>query len=626
MNKEQIRQTIGSLYNGRIGIVLRFLYPILSFGILDAWLRVLTRHIRAYSIWELAPNLFTVLWAVLFTAAITLIPSRRIARIVYGVVYYFYAIYAVVQYGSYLVLGKFLYVSDFFLASEGGAYASWVAGFITPSLIVQIVALLAVGVIGILLFPPKPASIKRRLTTNLIAVAVCVIGITQVPRLYGDANEQAQTGRNPAFEYQSFTNANFDLELTGLYQYLARDISIQIGRNFQDTDAIVETIDAFFAEKTEHAENDMTGLLEGKNVIVVMMESIDDWVITAEDTPTLYKMMGNSIQFTNLYTPQYSNGYTFNTEFAFNTGVYPYSNGNVAYTLLRNQFSNSIANRFAAAGYTANSYHEGEATYYNRGEIHHVLGYTKYHSYTDYTDQRVEVYDDRFLINTDTLYQDVVSGEPFFSFVISYSAHLPYTDDDWLAKHALAAYPQYDLQEDREINILRAKARLTDDMFAGLLERLEADGLLQDTVIVGYGDHYTYGLSDEDLEKIAAQTGNPIWENTPAFVYYTSFDTPVTVNKTMQITDLTPTLLNLFGLDVPKEIMGQDVFDENYTGFAIFPDNTWLTDTTYVKNGQLEWNNGMTDEEIAAMNAYVQQVYRVNDAILDVDYYRQKAE
>jgi hypothetical protein len=29
----------------------------------------------------------------------------------------------------------------------------------------------------------------------------------------------------------------------------------------------------------------------------------------------------------------------------------------------------------------------------------------------------------------------------------------------------------------------------------------------------------------------------------------------------------------------------------------------------------------MTEEEIAEMNSYVQTVYRVNDAILDSDYY-----
>ena len=80
--------------------------------------------------------------------------------------------------------------------------------------------------------------------------------------------------------------------------------------------------------------------------------------------------------------------------------------------------------------------------------------------------------------------------------------------------------------------------------------------------------------------------------------------------------------MNLFGIDVSTEIMGQDIFDENYVGYAIFPNGTWLTNSTYVKNGVVQWNYDMSKEEIAEMNAYVQQVYEINDAILDSDYYK----
>lgn len=213
-------------------------------------------------------------------------------------------------------------------------------------------------------------------------------------------------------------------------------------------------------------------------------------------------------------------------------------------------------------------------------------------------------------------------GEPFCSFVISYTPHLPYTDADPLAQTALELYPQYDVPEDREVAILRAKVRLTDDMFAGLLERLEADSLLEDTVIIGFGDHYAYGLSDHQrLQQLSEAAGSSILERTPAFIYCAGCDLSMEVDKVMQTTDLAPTIMNLFGLDVPKEIMGSDIFDENYKGHAIFANGSWLTGSAYVKNGVIEWNDGMSEDEVASMNAYVQQVYQVNDAILDADYY-----
>lgn len=366
----------------------------------------------------------------------------------------------------------------------------------------------------------------------------------------------------------------------------------------------------------------MTGVLAGKNVIIVMMETLDDWLISAEDTPTLYSMMTEGIAFSNMYTPQYSNGYTFNSEFAFNTSIYPYSNGNAAYTLHRNDFPYSIANMFGSAGYRVNSFHEGKTDYYNRGQMHVSLGYERYHSYQDYPQADVTVWDDRFLVKCDELYEKVVEGTPFCSFVISYTPHLPYTDEDELSRTALAQYPEYDVSEDREASILRAKARLTDDMFAGLLERLEADGILNDTVIIGFADHYAYGLTDhERLQQLSEEAGCSVLERTPAFVYCAGYDLAMDVEKVMQTTDLAPTIMNLFGLDVPRQIMGCDVFDENYAGYAVFTNGGWLTETTYVRDGVIKWNNGMTQEEIAEMNEYVQQVYQVNDAILDADYY-----
>lgn len=146
--------------------------------------------------------------------------------------------------------------------------------------------------------------------------------------------------------------------------------------------------------------------------------------------------------------------------------------------------------------------------------------------------------------------------------------------------------------------------------------------LLEDTVIIGFADHYAYGLTDSELlQQLSEDAGNSILENTPAFIYCAGYDQPITVDKVMQTTDLDPTIMNLFGLEVPKEIMGQDVFVEQYIGYAIFPNGTWLTNTTYVKNGDIMWNNGMSGEDLFKMNAYVQQVYQVNDVILDTNYY-----
>ena len=607
-----------------LSLVLRQLLLVGTFGILDVWLRYKTRSIGLYSITELAPNLLTLLWAVLLSSVVTLIPSRKWGRIAYGICYYFYMIYTVVQFGVYLVLDRFVYVTDLFLAGEGADYADWVLEFVTPSLICQLLALVGFGVLGILFFPKKPELPKKAALVRGIAALMAVFGISQAGSLYGElAGENVWDNfQSPAFEYKRFVSPNFGMQITGVYQFLCRDLQVQLDRAFADTSALSAEIDAYFEEKPDHAGNAYTGILEGKNVIAVMLESIDDWLITPEVMPTLHSMMTNSINFTNLYTPDYASGYTFNTEFAFNLGVYPYSNGNVSYALTRSAFPHSIANMFAAEGYNANSFHEGEPDFYNRGPMHTAFGFEIYHCYRDYPLMGVSVHDDTFLPKNDVLWEAMTGSEPFYSFVITYTAHLPYAQDDFTV-WARSQFPEYGSYGE-ELSGLYAKARITDEMFRLMLERLEAEGKLDNTVFVCYTDHYAYGIQDTELlQQKSEEAGSAILEKTPAFIWWPGCE-GVQIDKVCQTVDLAPTVMNLFGMEVPKNLMGSDILDDSYEGYAIFPYTTWVKDGTYVKYGEVQWNESMTEDEIQQMNAFVQRYYYINDAILEADYYANK--
>ena len=604
-----------------LSLMLRQLLLVGTFGILDVWLRYKTRSIGLYSITELAPNLLTLLWAVLLSSVVTLIPSRKWGRIAYGICYYFYMIYTIVQFGVYLVLDRFVYVTDLFLAGEGADYADWVLEFVTPSLICQLLALVGFGVLGILFFPKKPELPKKAALVRGIAALMAVLGISQAGSLYGElAGENVWDNfQSPAFEYKRFVSPNFGMQITGVYQFLCRDLQVQLDRAFADTSALSAEIDAYFEEKPDHMGNAYTGILEGKNVIAVMLESIDDWLITPEVMPTLHGMMEGGINFTNLYTPDYASGYTFNTEFAFNLGVYPYSNGNVSYALTRSAFPHSIANMFAAEGYNANSFHEGEPDFYNRGPMHTAFGFEIYHCYRDYPLMGVSVHDDTFLPKNDVLWEAMTGSEPFYSFVITYTAHLPYAQDDFTV-WARNQFPEYNGYGE-ELSGLYAKARITDEMFRLMLERLEAEGKLDNTVFVCFTDHYAYGIQDAELlQQKSEEAGSAILEKTPAFIWWPGCE-GVQIDKVCQTVDLAPTVMNLFGMEVPKNLMGSDILDDSYEGYAIFPYTTWIKDGTYVKFGEVQWNDHMTDEQIQQMNAFVQQYYYINDAILDADYY-----
>ena len=605
-----------------VGTVLVFV----SFVALDLWIRHVTRSIGKYPLFFRPAILFTVCWAALFSVAALVIPNRTWGRVVYGILYFVSATFAVVQDVYYQLMGSFLYFSDFLYAGEGRDYLTYVTRVLDLRFAAHIAALILLGAAGILLFPrPLKGGLQLGVKGGILALSVA--GICLTPGLYGEYRDDSWDSYNTmAFEYDKFINSTEDMELTGLYQYAFKNVVLSLQHagilNAGGTAEGIRAVDAYFDGRPAHQDNQMTGLLAGKNVIVVMMESMDDWLITPEDTPALYWLREHGMSFEQMYTPEYANGYTFNTEFAAHVGVYPYTNSNAAYGLAGNAFPLSLANLFAQAGYRTESYHRSNPDFYNRGIMHGAFGYEEYHGFYAYSGPEVTREDDRFLPECDDLYRDMTESEPFLDFVITYSPHLPYDDTDPLTQDALAAHPEYAQGELTELQVLKAKARLTDDMFALLLRRLEEDGLLDDTVIVAFADHYAYALSDQQLLlEESVKAGSSILQRTP-FIIWSRDLGKMTVDKTVGSVDITPTLANLFGLPVPERVMGRDAFDPMYEGYVIFPGGTWISGGTYVREGTVVWNDGLSQEDIDRMNVYVRRTYEINDTILDTDYYR----
>ena len=601
------------------GGALRLLPPVLAFWLLDLTLRIATASAAYYPIYAAAPNLFSLGAGALMTAAALLPRRRAVGRTVYAALYALWAVYAVVQYGVWRIFDRFLFLSDFLFAGEGLGFAGYVRELLDGRFALTVALTALWGVIGARYLPQGLP--RRRVCPALAGV----FALTQLaaPRLYAPVPETLDWNawQSSGYEYARFSSSAYDLALTGPYQFVLRDAWLSLLPE-ENRAAQIERACAFLDEQPARADNEMTGLLRGKNLLLVQLESIDDFVLNEENTPTLARLQREGINFTEFYTPQYMNGYTFNTEFAAQTGIYPYANGNVAYSLSRSAFPDAMGNLFAEAGYTTASFHKSEAKFYNRGAMHRAFGYGAYHSVLDYAESELQAGTDVFLADCDALYADMVDDAPFLSFVITYSAHLGYDEIDALTTYALEQHPKY-LDPDRpyEVNGLFAKARLTDDLFSRLLERLEADGLLDNTVICAYDDHYAYGLTDRAaLEHYSDAAGGRLLERTPCFIWYQGC-TPRTVDKTLQTIDLLPTLANLFGLRAPRTL-GRDAFDPRYAGCAVFPNGTWLTDKAYAEQGRIVWNEGMTEDEIARMNDYAQRFHAANDAILDTDFYK----
>ena len=102
--------------------------------------------------------------------------------------------------------------------------------------------------------------------------------------------------------YENLFNTHRLYQVCGLYQTLCKDVYANViypltPAYTEEHEAGRQEIEAYFSEKDRPEENEMTGLLAGKNVILVLMESMDDWML-GEYTPTLNRLMAEGSNFT----------------------------------------------------------------------------------------------------------------------------------------------------------------------------------------------------------------------------------------------------------------------------------------------------------------------------------------
>ncbi len=580
-------------------------------------------------------------WAVLL-AAIALILPRLAGRIFFGVTYYFTLLWTLAQIGYHSVFNRLLWLSEIFYAGEGAGYLGDVLGTFPVLWWVGGVLLLALGGVLLRCFPKGYGNLFSRMPYLLAGVAAAVM-LVFLPELvflrdlqvWGTRSEYAQSS-----SYRATYNTMYDAEnvyrICGVYQLTFRDIWVHqlyplTPAYRQQLQEQTREIEAYFSKRSTSGANEMTGAFAGKNVVLVLMESMDDWMLTQEDTPTICRLMEQGITFTDFYTPGFGTARTINTEFCINTGIYLPTTGKYVFDYVTNDFSQSIASRLTDTGYTAEVFHYNTPDFYSRGVFEPAMGYRQYNCYADYEQDKNRLYDDCLLFDVPELSDLFFREGKSFNTIITRSAHLSYKYNEVLSHYALKQYPQYrNKYASEEENCARVKAKLVDDLFVRLLQELEAKGQLENTVIIGVTDHYTYGFkNEEELLTLSGVEDVILLEKTPFFVWSADAE-PMQVSKTLNTSDFLPTVLNLLGIDSPYSYLGQDAFDPNYTGYALFPDGSWICDGVVCSvdaSGKAsiignEKNRVLDEKWLQEMAELSRQYIHISNLLLSADYYR----
>ena len=426
--------------------------------------------------------------------------------------------------------------------------------------------------------------------------------------------------------YTAFENNGKDNSNTESKREIDDTILDEIIKNEKNT--TLNNINNYIKNKDITDYNSHTGMFEGKNVIVIMMESTNDIIINKDLYPNFYKLYSEGISFKNNYSPRNSCA-TGNNEFSGMTGLYTIQNNCTANIFSNNTYFTSIFNIFKNAGYRATSMHDYTEQYYVRNIIHKNLGSEAYYNANDlnikyYNEYKNWASDEDFMNAAMDITLNDTSDKPFMLWLTTVSGHQPYKVSSVEGDKHLSITEGTDYS--MEVRRYMSKLKTFDNGLGILLDKLKASGKLDDTVIVMYGDHYPYGLKNKDISSVLTYDLDDYEvERVPMVIYNSTIKSEV-VEKYSSYINLTPTLANLFNLDYdPRYYMGTDVFSDDYLNMVAFADGSWKNADVYynASSGSIKYytSNEYTTDELIRINNIVTNRMQISESIIRNNYF-----
>lgn len=284
---------------------------------------------------------------------------------------------------------------------------------------------------------------------------------------------------------------------TGLLGFHSANITRYIDDNFinrkvYSEDEISETQDWFDIRNAERMPGPYSGMAEGKNVIVLQVEALQNFVLNREVngeeiTPNLNRLAQENLYFPNFYE-QTALGRTSDAEFLLNTSLYPTAEGS-AYMLYAENTYDALPAILKDQGYRTNVFHPYKASFWNRYIIYPQLGIDTFYSDDDFEEAEVigwAINDEAML--DQSLEEMATFTEPFYSHIVTLTSHHPFEMPEDLQ---LLNTEGYDGYQDRHFKNYLQSIHYVDQAIGKFVDGLEQKGMLDDTMLVIYGDHST---------------------------------------------------------------------------------------------------------------------------------------
>lgn len=485
----------------------------------------------------------------------------------------------------------------------------------------------------------------------------------------------------------------------GIYTYQINDIysalKAKLNSMFGYDEAAKEFRDYYDNKNYEKQANEYTNVFKDKNVLVIHAESIQNFLISddfkdgkpasfngEEVTPNLNKLAKEGIYFSNFYA-QESAGTSSDTEFTFNSSLMPSASGTVFINYFNREYV-TIPKLLHEMGYYTFSMHGNKGSAWNRNRMHPSLGYDYFYNHEkDYEiDEEIGLglSDKSFFRQSVEIIKGINNEhDKWYGLLIMLTNHTPFSDinnyEEENDRYFDVDYKFYDeegnpktvIVDDEEVDRVPymddtklgnyfKSAHYADEAIGELMEELEQAGLLENTIVVIYGDHdnklkkseydryYNYDPYIDDTRD----SEDPDYINVDDYFYEINRSVPFIiwskdlaneqslihqlareVTKVMGMIDCLPTLGNMLGFE-SKYALGNDIFSVE-DNIVVFPTSNWITDKIYYNSAKGTFRQLSLDEEIPEdyvekNNEYANQIIGISNDIIVYDLIKRVGE
>ncbi|WP_068782805.1 LTA synthase family protein [Paenibacillus phocaensis] len=346
---------------------------------------------------------------------------------------------------------------------------------------------------------------------------------------------------------------------------------------------------------TQPAEPKYFGAAKGKNLIIIQLESFQNFLINLkvdgqEVTPNMNKLVKENTYFKHFYQ-MVGQGNTSDAEFVVNTSFYiPYNEA--ATQNYPNKDLPSLPKLMRDQGYDTATFHTNVVDFWNRGELYNAIGFNRYYDQKWFGTEDTVFFgpSDEVLYKKtgDELDRMQQTGQPFYTQVISMTAHHPFTTPHEKDKIQLPERYQDNMVGD----YLRAQS-YADYALGQFIQNLKQRGIWDNSVVVIYGDHLglpMYSLDKHGLELMKEIYGRDYsyidMINIPLLLHVPGTETPSVMDNVGGQVDILPTVANLFGINLENHIhFGEDLL--NQTSYNLLPQRYYLPSGSFLNDQAL---------------------------------------